>query len=134
MTSDKKYLDELNKKRNELGSLHQKEIFDLNPNGFTVAPYCNSESNSSSFDCGFDAAVEIMMPKIDQLRAALDVAVAALADVSEGHKISKINFDYFNENSSDTSMIKTEILITPETERARQAIEQIKQITNRSGE
>lgn len=60
--------------------------------------------------------------------------VEVLEAVSKGHSVVKINYNYFNESSEETSMIKHDVLITKETEAARQALEKFERFINETKE
>lgn len=43
-------------KRDQMAEEYRDKDFAANPNGYTVAPYVNSETTSEAFACGWDAA------------------------------------------------------------------------------
>lgn len=50
-------MTDMNKVRDELAEAHLLELFNSNPDGFTVAPYVNGDVILSAFEKGFDAAI-----------------------------------------------------------------------------
>lgn len=63
-------------KRDELAEKEQARIFSLNPGGFTVAPYCNSETLAQCYADGFSAgyafANQEKAPLTDRLEEAAE--------------------------------------------------------------
>lgn len=57
----------LNERRDVLAEKYETEVLELNPGGFTVADYVNSDVLSSAFSLGFDAAVSELTPEIEKL-------------------------------------------------------------------
>ena len=51
--------------RDELAERYQKSDFEVNPNGYSVAPWVNSETTSTAFEPGFDAALALMQEDLD---------------------------------------------------------------------
>lgn len=41
--------------RDELAAAYQAEVFKNNPDGFTIAPYCNADHSATAFEAGWDA-------------------------------------------------------------------------------
>lgn len=47
-----------NPKRDKLAEAYRDRDFANNPNGYTVSPYCNSDTTSEAFIAGWDAAIK----------------------------------------------------------------------------
>lgn len=65
----------------ELATEYQDEIFKISPGGFTVAPYCNSETIAEAYEAGASKMAEIKDAEIAELKLDLDISRGAYADV-----------------------------------------------------
>lgn len=61
--------------RDKLAAEYSAKIFELSPDGFTVAPYCNSEMFAASFEAGWDAARANPEPEVDALMGVMSEAL-----------------------------------------------------------
>ena len=87
--------------KSQLAEKYQAEVFSMNPDGFTVAPYCNSETLADAFEAGWDACerkqhdlgvqftaanyeaqVQEMAAEIDRLRRAARMVVHQHRNIS----------------------------------------------------
>ena len=64
--------------RDKRANIYRDEDFKANPEGYTVSSYFNSETTSTAFEAGFNAAVKLMLEREDVLRAGLTFYAAAL--------------------------------------------------------
>lgn len=65
--------------REDLANAHRDEMFKFNPDGFTVAPYVNSETLADSFEQGWESALK-NAPEVKELVEALELFITGTPD------------------------------------------------------
>lgn len=82
----------LAKRRDELAWKHRDEVFEVNPNGYLVAPGLNEPD--THFSEGFDACHAEMLPMLEQMAEALDKASRQVVWYGKAADESSILFTY----------------------------------------
>ena len=66
----------MNKKLEEIKNtnacLYEREIFELNPDGVHVTPWCNKGSFEEAYQDGFNAGVKELWPLVEAMHACKD--------------------------------------------------------------